>query len=146
MRGEFVASAREGGLALRAKTPLTANDINLKHAGKPMLEHIDVLLNASADYTPQGWQMQIVELTARSKDRTLISVNAKAGKLSGEKESIKATGSWTADLPGWSSQPITEAGLQLSAGGARGEFSASLDGTKALESSVTLSKLVGNGG
>ena len=142
VRGEFVASARDGGLALRSKSPLTANDISLKQAGNPMLEHVDLLLAASADYTPRGWQLQVVELTARSKDKVLLSLTAKAGKLNEAKESLKATGRWTAELPGWSSQPITGGNLQLSAGSAQGDFSASLGTTKAIEANIALSKLV----
>ncbi|MEO7598143.1 MAG: hypothetical protein ABIV50_04380 [Opitutus sp.] len=145
LRGEFVASAREGGLALRAKTPLTAAGVNVANAGKPMLAQVDIALDASADYTPAGWQAQVVSLTAKSKGQTLLSMNAKAGRLSGKDAETKATGSWNADLPAWSGQPLAAGQFQLSAGTARGDFSASAGVATAIESKLLVTGLVAVG-
>ena len=142
VRGEFAASARDGGLSLRARTPLIATGVNLARSGKPLLRDIDLTLNASADYTPRGWQAQVVELTLRAKGATLFSLNAKAGRLTGKDQGIKATGRWSADLPGWTLQPVVAGQLQLSAGLAQGDFNASLDGTNAFEAKVALSNLI----
>ena len=142
IRGEFAASARDGGLALRSVAPLVATNLSLTRSGDSVLSGVDLLLNASADYTPRGWQIEVVELTARAQDRTLLSLNAKAGKLVGDAESIKATGRWTADLPGWAQQPVAAGRFQLAAGLAQGDFNGSLDGTKAFGANVVLSNLV----
>ncbi|HTO05253.1 MAG TPA: hypothetical protein VL069_16200, partial [Opitutus sp.] len=142
LRGEFVASARDGGLALRSKTPLTALGLNLKNAEEPWLREIDLRLTASADYTPRGWQVQVEEITAQSQGRTLLKLNAKAGKLIGENEGIKATGSWSADLPGWARQPVMAGGMALSAGQAGGEFNGSFGEVNAVDAKIALSGLI----
>ena len=141
IRGELAASARDGGLALRARVPLTVSGLNLASAGKPMLAGVDLTLNASADYAPGGWQAQIVEFTLRSRSSTLLSLNAKAGQLNGQDKGIKVTGRWSADLPGWAAQPCAAGQLQLSAGLAQGDFNANLDGTKAFEAKLAVTNL-----
>lgn len=142
IRGEFAASAREGGLALRAKQPLTLTGLSLGDADEPLLRELDLTLNASADYTPQGWQAQVVELSVRHGGAMLLSLDAKAGRLAGADQAIKITGRWSADLPGWLSQPAIGGQVQLSAGTAQGEFTASVDGTQAVEAKVMLLNLV----
>lgn len=142
MHGDFAASARDGGLALRARTPLTIAGVSLSKKGEPLLRDLDVALNASADYTPRGWQAEIVELGVRHQSVLLLRLDARAGQLTGADRSIKATGRWQANLPGWAGQPVLAEQLQLATGAAQGEFTASLDGTKALQMKVTLSELV----
>jgi hypothetical protein len=143
LSGEFSASARDGGLALRPKTPLKIVGLNVRQGDEPLLAAVDLLLTASADYTPQGWQVEVVEFTARANARTLFSLNAKAGKLNGNGGSMKATGRWNADLPTWAMQPVGASSFAISAGVAQGEFNASFGETKAVEAKIAFSKLVG---
>jgi len=140
IRGEIAASARNDGLALRVRSPVTVGGVSLAQAGKPLLQEVDVTLNASADYTPAGWQAQIVELGLRRKGAALLVLDAKAGRLHGE-TATKATGRWSADLPGWTTQPLLADQLQLSSGVAQGDFSASMDGTQSIQANVALSNL-----
>jgi hypothetical protein len=146
LNGEFSASARDGGLALRPKTPLRIDGLNVKQRDEPVLAGVDLLLKASADYTPRGWQIEVVEFTARAQDRTLLSLNAKAGKLSAEGESMKATGRWNAELPGWAMQPVGAANIQISAGLAQGDFNATLGDTQAFEAKTSFTNLVAANG
>lgn len=142
LRGEFAASAREGGLGLRAKTPLTVAALTVAQAGDVWLRDLDLALDASADYTPQGWQAQVVSLGVRSKGATLLTLDAKAGRLAGEKQPVKLTGRWSADLAGWMAQPALAGQLALARGHAQGDFAASLDGTQAIEAKLAVSRLV----
>ncbi|MEO6005174.1 MAG: hypothetical protein ABIZ04_19610 [Opitutus sp.] len=142
LQGEFAASAREGGLALRAKAPLTVKGLSLSSAGKPVLAGVDASLNASADYTPGGWQAEVLDLNLHGSGKTLLSLNAKAGKLSGADQVMKATGRWNADLPGWTTQPFAAGQFQLTTGKAQGDFSASIGATKAIEAKLSLTNLV----
>jgi hypothetical protein len=142
LQGEFAGSARGGGLALRAKTPLTIRGLSLSEKGQPLLRELDLALTTSADYTPQGWQAQVEQFTIKHGGATLLSTEAKAGRLAGANQPLKVTGRWNADLVGWVAQPAVADELQLAGGVAQGEFSASVDGTKAVETKVTLSNLV----
>lgn len=142
VRGEFALSAREGGLGLRPKSPLTISQVSVGSAKGPLLRDVDVSLNASADYTPRGWQGEIKDLSLAHKGATLLKFDGRAGQLVGPNETVKATGRWMSDLTGWLQQPVTAGNLQLSSGRAEGEFSASLDGTKALEAKLVLKDLV----
>lgn len=145
VRGEILASARDGGLSLRVKTPLTLSGISVASAGEPLVREVDVSIMASADYTPQGWQALIESFDLSRAGVTLLSLDAKAGQLAGEAQPIKATGRWSADLTGWETQPLVEGQLDLESGLAQGEFSASLDGIRALETRLTLTNLVATG-
>ncbi|ACB77075.1 hypothetical protein [Opitutus terrae] len=140
--GEFAASARDGGLALRSRRPLTIHGFSLSDADGPLLQNLDVTLNASADYTPLGWQAQVVELTLRQAGATLLALDAKAGRLTGPAQPIKVTGRWSADLPGWTNQPAVHGALQLVSGTAQGEFNASIDGTRSIETRLSVMNLV----
>lgn len=142
LSGELAGSARDGGLSVRTRRPLTLGGLSLSQPDQPLLQAVDVSLNASADYTPRGWQAQIVELTLRREGKLLLSLDAKAGQLAGAAEPLKATGRWSADLPGWLMQPVAAGKLVLASGSAQGDFNASIDGTKAIETNVALTNLV----
>lgn len=141
LRGEFTASARDGGLALRAKNPLTMNGLTIASSGEELLRNVDVSLTASADYTPQGWQAQVARLDVRSQGAALLSLEAKAGQLAGENQPVKATGRWNASLPAWAAQPVLKDQLQVAAGRVEGDFSGSFDGTKAVEARIAAKEL-----
>jgi hypothetical protein len=142
VRGEFAASARDGGLALRARRPLTVAHLSVSHAGQPLLRDVDVSLNASADYTPQGWQAQIASFTVRSDDATLLALDAKAGRLNGNGEPLKAAGHWSANLPGWLTQPVAAGRAELAGGILQGEFTAGLGKTQALQTTLAFTNLI----
>jgi hypothetical protein len=144
LKGELTASARDGGLAARTQTPLTLENASISQAGKPLLQSVALSLDASADYfASRAWQAQVTELVLRDgAGGTLFSLNGKAGQQSGKDQPIKSTGRWTADLRGWSAQPIAVGKFSLAGGEAQGDFTASLDGTRALETRLVLSKLV----
>lgn len=142
IHGEFAGSARQGGLALRARTPLTVAHVSLSKAGRPLLQDVDLTLNAAADYTPEGWQAQVVEFRIRHGNTTLLVLDAKAGQLAGKDQAVKATGRWSADLPEWLSQPVVAGKVQLASGAVQGEFTASMDGAMAIETKLTMTNLV----
>jgi hypothetical protein len=142
LHGDFAASARDGGLALRARTPLTIGALSVSRGGEPVLQDVDIALNASADYTPRGWQAEIVELGVRSHSVLLLRFDAKAGQLSGADPAVKATGHWQANLPGWAGQPVLAQQVQLASGTAHGEFAASVDGRRAIEAKIVITDVV----
>lgn len=142
VRGEFVASARDGGLALRARRPLTIARLSLSQSGRPLLREVDVSLDASADYTPLGWQAQVADFTVRHDGAILLALDAKAGRLTGAGETLKATGRWSANLPGWFAQPLAQARAELAGGIAQGDFTASLGKTQAFQATIALTNLV----
>lgn len=142
VRGEVVASARDGGLLVRVTDALTLSGVSVASGAEPLLREVDLAVAASGDYSPQGWQAEIKNLDVSRGGVTLFSLDGKAGQLSGDNQAIKATGRWTADLAGWQTQPIAEGQIALESGLAQGEFSASLDGIQALETKLMLTNLV----
>ncbi len=141
VRGELVASAREGGLSVRVTDALELSGVSVAAGEELLLREVDVAVSAAADYSPQGWQTQIGKIEMSRAGVTLLSFSGKAGQLAGDNQPIKTTGRWTADLAGWQTQPIAEGQIALASGLAQGEFSASLDGIRALETKVALTKL-----
>lgn len=141
LRGELVATTRSGGLALRAKTPLTIAGVSVAQAGKPLLKDLDLTLPVAADYAPQGWQAEANGLTAKSGNATLFTVDAKAGQLAGKDQPIKATGKLSANLPAVLAQPAAGVALPLAHGEANVDFVASLGPKVEVQAKVALQNL-----
>ena len=142
VQGEFVASARHGGFALRPKTPLTVANLSISRAeGSALVRAVDVSLAASADYTPQGWQVEFAPLTIRSQGLTLLTVEGKVGQLAGEHQAIKAAGKWSGQLPGLLAQPAVLGSAGLTGGAGSGDFAASLGAKQEIQLRLALSNL-----
>lgn len=142
LRGEFVATASDGGFALRPKSPLTIAGVSVAQPGQPLLRNVDVSLNASVDYTPQGWQAFVAPLTLRSGTATLLTLDAKAGQLAGKDQPIKTTGKFSAALPALLAQPVAGGALALTRGDATGEFAANLGATQEIQAKLAFTNLV----
>jgi hypothetical protein len=141
MRGELSAAARNGGLTVRATSPLMIDGVSVARAGKPMLDRVDVALNASADYTPHGWQAEVVDLTMKAGDANLLSLEAKAGQLVGQGQPLKATGKLNANLPALLTQPVAAGNLSLSRGEAAMEFVVSFNAKDELQANLSFKHL-----
>ncbi len=143
LRGEFAASARDGGFAVRPLAPLTLTQLNISQGGKPLVRALDVSLSVGGDYTPKGWQAELSDLSVVSGASTLLKLSAKAGQLAGANQPIKTTGSFEAsDLSALLEQPAAPAGLALSDGVARGDFTASLTDKQEIAVTLQLANLV----
>jgi hypothetical protein len=142
LRGELVASARDGGFAIRAQTPLTVGELSVRQGDRPLARAIDLSLSLGADYSPQGWQAEIADLTARSGGARLFTLTARAGRLVGADQPVKARGQWQADLPALLAQPAATGFVSLAGGNATGEFVASLDSKKEIQVKMALRELV----
>lgn len=126
LQGELVAATRSNGLMIRAKAPLTVAGVAVARGGKPLLQAVDVTLPLVADYAPQAWQADISGLTVKSAGATLLTLDAKAGQLSGANQPIKTTGKLNADLAALLRQPIVAGSALLVRGNATADFVASL--------------------
>ena len=136
VRGEFAATARDGGFTLRSVAPLTLTHFNLAQAGKPLVRALDVTVGIDGDYNPKGWQAELTNLSVVSGESSLLTFNARIGQLAGANQPVKATGAFEADLHALLGQPAAPAGIALSQGVARGDFTASI--TDKQEVAVTL--------
>ena len=147
LQGEFVASARNGGFALRPKSPLTMGNLTVALAGgRTLLRAVDIALTASADYAPQGWQLELAPLTVSSGGATLFALEAKAGQLAGREQPVKAAGTWTAQLPALLAQPVAAGFAELTGGNAQGSFVASLGVKQEIQARLALANLVAAAG
>ncbi len=120
LRGEFVASAGRGGLTLSTPAPLQVGSLSVDRAGRPLLRGAALALSVAAEYTPQGWQVEVAPATLAGAGGNLATLTAKIGRLAGANEPIKVTGRLTGALPGLLAQPAFAflAGPELSPGGA----------------------------
>ena len=141
VRGELVATASNGGLALRAKTPLSFTGVSIATADGPQVRAIDGSVNFTADYTPQGWQAEVTTLTLASGGTTLFSLNGKAGQLAGKDQLLKATGRWTANLAALLLQPAAAGKAGLVQGEASGDFTAAIGARQEIRATLALQRL-----
>ena len=138
LRGEFAATANNGGLAVRPRAPLSVNGLNLSQNGRALLRAIDVSLEMGVDYAPAGWQADVSALTLRSSGVELLQLKAKAGQLSGRDQSLKVTGRWNANLGALIVQPIVADSVGLTRGTASGDFVASMAAKTEIELNLAL--------
>jgi len=125
LRGELVASARNGGLTVHTLSPLTVNGLSVSKGPSPLLQAVDVSTTLTADYSPSGWQADVTELLLRSAGTTWLTVSAKAGQPAGKDQPLKATGQYQINLPLALRQPaFAQPGAELTQGRASGDFSA----------------------
>ncbi len=146
LRGEFVASARNGGFTLRPKAPLIVGNLSLSRlGGQPLLKALDLTLTASADYTPQGWQVELAPLGAGSQGTRLLTVEGRIGQLTGDHQPVKAAGKWTGQLAALLAQPIAARFAVLTGGEMQGDFVASLGTRKEFQLRLALNRLAAAG-
>jgi hypothetical protein len=146
LQGEFVASARNGGFTLRPKAPLTVGNLSVSRTdGPPLLRALDLMLSASADYTPLGWQVELSPLSVRSQGAMLLTVEGRMGQLAGDHQPVKAAGKWTGELGGLLAQPAAARAAVLTGGHVEGDLVASLGAKKEIQLRLTLSRLTAAG-
>jgi hypothetical protein len=142
LRGEFGATARNDGLTLRAKAPLTAAGVSLARAGQPLLRGVDVSLLASANYAPHGWQSEVSSFVLHAGDAVLLAIDARVGQLAGRDQPVKAAGRFSTQLPALCAQPLAQGALRLVAGEAAGTFATETLGVRqAVHATLALSSL-----
>lgn len=141
IRGRLVATANGGGFTLRSRTPIALTGLVVSQEGRPLLQGVDLSLSAAADYTPLGWQVAISDLAAKSGGVSLLALEAKAGRLAGPKQPIKATGKLAANLAACLAQPLAKGALVLAAGTATVDFVASLAAKNEIQARVGLNDL-----
>ncbi|HEY5079338.1 MAG TPA: hypothetical protein VII43_05805, partial [Opitutaceae bacterium] len=99
LKGEFVMRAENGRLAMRTKAPLLTTGVSLALGTRPLAEGLEVSSFLLADYSPQGWQLQVSPLEIRGEGIRMLSLEARFGRLAGGGQAVKAAGSWNASLP-----------------------------------------------
>ena len=142
LRGEFAATANNGGMALRPRVPLAISGLTLAQAGQPRLEAVDLALNVSADYAPAGWQAEVTSLTLQSAGTKLFALKAKAGQLAGKDQPIKTAGEWSSSLPALLAQPAAANVTGIVSGNASGSFVATVAAATSVELTLALTELV----
>ena len=142
IRGGYTVSAREGGFAVRASAPVTAANLSVSQAGKPLVSGLDFSLSTQADYSPKGFSAEITDLTLRSAAAPLFKLTAKAAQPAGANQPLTASGTFESDLVVAAAQPVAAGAVALKRGLARGEFTASSAVTKTATFTLQLADLV----
>ena len=162
VRGDLVALAGGGGLALRTRTPLEFAGLSIASNGRPVARDVGLQLEFSTDYTPQGWQVEVSRCSATGPApgsgphtegqpdlrSALFTLSAKCGQLAGANQPIKAAGHLDAGLPVLLAQPGPAsilrpgAGRALASGKLACDFSANLAGRRLLEMKLAFTNLV----
>jgi hypothetical protein len=150
LRGEIVASARNGGLTVRSKAPLAIAGLTVRRGQRLLVRDVDVVLSASADYTPEGWQVDVSNGAVTgtgSQGPPMLAFSMRAGRLSGAGRPMKADGRLSAFLPALLSQPAFRGGPSglsfpaLRSGDLACEFTAKLTAPEMVQASLTVSNL-----
>lgn len=124
LRGEVLASARNGGVTVHSAAPVIINGLTVSSATTPMIQAVDVSTVFTADYSPNGWQADVSDLSLRSAGAAWAQLSLKAGQPAGKDQPIKATGQYQVDLPAALRQPALAQLGSLTKGRVQGDFSA----------------------
>jgi hypothetical protein len=157
VRGELVALAGRGGLALHTRKPIEFAGLSVGRNGRPLARDIGLQLEFTADYTPQGWQVEVSRCDAVGSARqaggrqdirpSLFTLSAKCGQLAGANQPIKLAGRFDAGLPVLLAQPGIASLLRpgadsaLASGNLACDFSANLAERRLLEMKLAVSNL-----
>lgn len=141
LRGELVALARAGGMTLRSRSPLAVDQIGIARGDQSLVREVDLELNVTADFTPQGWQAEVSGLSARNGSATVLNFDGKAGQLAAKGQPLKATGTISANLPALLEQPAAAQAVRLTSGDGTLEFVASLGAKKEIQARIDLRDL-----
>ncbi|MBP8255884.1 MAG: hypothetical protein KAX37_01075 [Opitutaceae bacterium] len=141
VKGVFVVNATAGGFSIGTQDPLTLSTFSIAQEGKPVVRDIAVSVAANASMAPQGWQAEISDFSLTSGTVALVRLAARAGQGAGEKQPVKATGSFALDLPAVLAQPAATGMARLTRGGLTGKFSASSGASHEVATQLTISDL-----
>jgi hypothetical protein len=161
VRGDLVALAGSGGLAVRTRSPLELSGLSIARNGLPVARDADLQLEFAADYTPLGWQIELSRCAAigpapgggpgaggqAELRSSFLSLSAKCGRLAGANQPIKLAGRLEAQLPALLAQPGIASMLRpgaasaLASGELACDFSANLAGLRLVETKLAISKL-----
>lgn len=141
VRGEFVGFARGGGLGVRTTAPVAIGAVSVAQGARRLLEGVEVSFGTTVDYNPRGWQVEIDGFALRSAGATMLTLDAKAGRLAGAGESLKTTGRLTAKLPVALAQPIARGTLAVSGGDLAVTLAASLGVRQEVHAQIALQGL-----
>lgn len=143
VRGEFVASAHDGGFSVRPVAPITLTNFSASQAGVQLVRALDISLAAQADYAPKGWTAEVTNLSVASAGAQLLKLSAKASQDTDRTDQpLKAEGKYEISLPAVLAQPVAANSIALRRGLARGDFSASVAKLQSANFTLQLADLV----
>lgn len=145
LSGDLVAQSRAGGLELRSQSPLSIAGLSATGYGRLLAHGLNVSAVLSAQIRAGGWEVELAPLSANAGPARLLTLEAKLGRLSGERQPLKVAGHLKADLPALLAQSSPVRPLPLSAGTLECAFTGTLgDGgpvSAELEARVALAGL-----
>ena len=141
IHGEFALHAGAGGLAARAKAPLSVSNLAIARGGKTLVSALDAEAYLSAVWSPQGWQVQLSPLRVRGIGVNLLSVDARAGRLAGNDQKLTAAAHWELSLAALASQPFVGARVALKGGLAKGDITLVSGPKRAIQTTLEVTQL-----
>lgn len=141
VRGELVGLPRGGGVAMRSVGPLVIGPLSVATDEGPLLQQTQLTFATTMDYNPQGWQAEVEGLSIKSDGGVVLNLDAKAGRLAGAGQPLRAAGKLSARLPALLAQPVAQRRLALASGDAVVEFAASLGALHEFHAKVELKGL-----
>jgi len=115
IRGRLVGRVSAGGLALRTEDGLQASELFVVAGEGRRVGNLAMTLQGGLRVAPEGWSAEVDEMRLRGNGGEFAVLEAKGGRLTGERESWKVAGRGRVELP---------AAVALLAGGRGGVLTA----------------------
>jgi hypothetical protein len=123
MRGRLIGRVSAGGLALRTEESLQAAGVFAVAGEGLRLGDLGVTLRGGLRVAPEGWSAEVDEMRLRGSGGEFAVLEAKGGRLNGERESWKVAGRGRIELaaavdllPGGSGRGLTAGVMEVDAG------------------------------
>ena len=126
LSGEWTLAAHAGGFSLLTSRELKAGSLSVSQGGAVLVEGLDLTASFRADYTPEGWQLDLSTLRLLSGRQALAELQLKAGQRKGEGQPVILQGGGKGELAALARQPVGRAIAALEKGQVSMEFQGSL--------------------
>lgn len=143
LRGQILASARDGGMTITTAKPLTITGLSVNSGADALLENLSVQAQMSANYAAQGWRANLTALEVSSGGTNLLSLQGHAKQPLGTDQPITAGGIVDLNLPAVLQQPGARQFAGLNGGRLQIEFSAMLAKEQDVKVSLHATGLIG---
>ncbi len=142
VQGGFVGMVSPHGLRVVTTDELHLPGMVLAEEGRTLVDEIDVTLRVGAEFTAEGWQVELDRLDLLDAEGPVATFSARGGRLTRENDVMKLAGRFESSLRIIERVPQLASALALRTGRVEGEFGLGLEDRVSLAASVAATELM----
>jgi len=141
LSGAWVLTALPTGVSVGTETPTQLQAFTLTKQGETLAKGLDLRATYRADYSAEGWQLDLAGLSLSQTGKSIAEAKVKVGQRSGQAQPLIFQGDAAVDLSGLRTQPLAATLLAAEAGQVKFEYQGRVDGQVDAHAKVEVSGL-----